>query len=96
MKRVRLVKRADGYYVQFAVQADRQIAHEPTGIQVGIDVGLKAYYTDSTGVSVQNPRHLPKSERRQTPAPARLAQAETLQESEEGHPTVGKKTSQSE
>ena len=56
IKRVRLVKRADGYYVQFAVQADRQIAHEPTGKQVGIDVGLKAFYTDSDGATVANPR----------------------------------------
>src|SRR5215831_13115159 len=47
IKRVRLLRRADGYYVQFAVQADRQITHEPTGKQTGIDVGLKAFYTDS-------------------------------------------------
>jgi putative transposase len=39
IKRVRLLKRADGYDVQFAVQAERKIAHEPTGKQVGIDWG---------------------------------------------------------
>src|SRR5262249_52913148 len=33
IKRVRLVKRADGYYVQFAVQAERKIEHQPTGKQ---------------------------------------------------------------
>jgi transposase len=43
IKRVRLVKRAVGYYCQFAVQAARQIDHQPTGKQVGIDVGLKAF-----------------------------------------------------
>jgi putative transposase len=63
IKRVRLLKRADGYYVQFAVQADRQIAHEPTGHQVGIDMGLKSFYIDSEGVAVPNPRFLRKSER---------------------------------
>src|SRR5690348_8624417 len=47
IKRVRLVKRADGYYVQFAVQANRQIDHQPTDKAIGIDVGLKAFYTDS-------------------------------------------------
>jgi hypothetical protein len=47
IKRVRLVKRADGYYVQFAVKADRQIIHKPTGKQIGIDVGLKFFSTDS-------------------------------------------------
>src|SRR5689334_6445317 len=46
IKRVRLVKRADGYYVQFAVKVDRQKNHQPTGKQVGIDVGLKSFYTD--------------------------------------------------
>lgn len=56
IKRVRLVRRADGYYGQFAVQAERKITHEPPGKQVGIDVGLKAFYTDSDGNTVENPR----------------------------------------
>ncbi|HEY7350067.1 MAG TPA: transposase [Ktedonobacterales bacterium] len=62
IKRVRLLRRADGYYVQFAVGAARQITHEPTGKQVGIDVGLKAFYTDSDGQQVANPRYLRKAE----------------------------------
>ncbi|HEY6407163.1 MAG TPA: transposase, partial [Ktedonobacteraceae bacterium] len=57
MKRVRLVHRADGYYVQFGVQAERVIEHTPAGKQVGIDVGLKAFYTDSEGNTIENPRH---------------------------------------
>src|ERR1700694_1026309 len=52
IKRVRLVRRADGDYVQFSVKAERVIAHLPTGKEVGIDVGLKAYYTDSDGNTV--------------------------------------------
>jgi putative transposase len=62
IKRVRLLKRADGFYVQFAVQVDRQITHAPTDKQVGIDVGLKAFYTDSEGQQVENPRYLRKAE----------------------------------
>jgi putative transposase len=62
IKRVRLVKRADGYYVQFAVQAERSLSHQPTGKQVGIDVGLKSFYTDSDGTTVENPRYLRKAE----------------------------------
>jgi putative transposase len=62
IKRVRLVKRADGYYVQFAVKTNRTLPHEPTGKQVGIDVGLKAFYTDSDGKTVDNPRSLRKAE----------------------------------
>ena len=64
IKRVRLVKRADGYYVQFAVQANRQIAHVSTGIQRGIDMGLKVFYMDSQGQAVANPRYLRKAEQK--------------------------------
>ena len=64
IKRVRLIKRADGYYVQFAVQAERTVEHIPTGTQVGIDVGLKEFLTDTEGHTVANPRHLRKAEKR--------------------------------
>ena len=50
--------------MQFAVQAERKIDHQPTGKQVGIDVGLKAFYTDSDGATVANPRYLRKAEKR--------------------------------
>ena len=63
IKRVRLLKRADGYYCQFAVQAHRLIEHTPTGKHVGIDVGLKAFLTDSEGHTVENPRYLRKAEK---------------------------------
>src|SRR5262245_45127657 len=42
IKRVRLIRRADGYYVQFCIDAERQVAHVPTGRQVGIDLALRA------------------------------------------------------
>jgi putative transposase len=64
IKRVRIVRRADGYYVQFGIAVERHIQHEATGKQVGIDVGLKAYYTDSDGNTVENPRYLRKAEKR--------------------------------
>ncbi|GLV54464.1 transposase [Dictyobacter sp. S3.2.2.5] len=64
IKRVRLIRRADGYHAQFAVQAHRVIEHEMTGATVGIDVGLKAYYTDSNSNTVKNPRHYRKAEKR--------------------------------
>jgi putative transposase len=64
IKRVRLVSRADGYYCQFAVQADRRIEHAPTNTVVGIDVGLTTYYTDSLGATVANPRYFRKAEKR--------------------------------
>jgi putative transposase len=64
IKRVRLVRRADGYYVQFCVKAERKIEHVPTGKRLGIDVGLKAYLTDSEGETVENPRHYRKAEKK--------------------------------
>ena len=49
IKRVRLVKRADGYYVQFCVDVDVQIESNPSGNAIGLDVGLEHFYTDSNG-----------------------------------------------
>ena len=63
IKRVRLVKRADGMYVQFCVQVDRTEQIEPSGTAVGLDVGLKEFYTDSNGEMVENPRFLRKGEK---------------------------------
>jgi putative transposase len=63
IKRVRLVKRADGVYVQFCVDVNRTENIEPTGNTVGLDVGLKEYYTDSDGVMIENPKFLRKGEK---------------------------------
>ncbi|OYD97291.1 transposase [Nostoc sp. 'Peltigera membranacea cyanobiont' 213] len=63
IKRVRLVKRADGVYVQFCIDIDRFENIEPTGNTVGLDVGLKEYYTDSDGVMFENPKFLRTGER---------------------------------
>jgi putative transposase len=62
IKRVRLVKRASGVYVQFCIDVHRKENTEPTGKTIGLDVGLKEYYTDSNGVKVENPRFLRKGE----------------------------------
>ncbi len=62
IKRVRLVKRADGVYVQLCIDVDRKENTETTGNTIGFDVGLKEYYTDSNGVKVENPRFLRKGE----------------------------------
>jgi putative transposase len=62
IKRVRIVKRADGYYCQIAANVDRTEPLEPTGSMVGLDVGLEAFYTDSNGNKEVNPRLLRKGE----------------------------------
>jgi putative transposase len=65
IKRVRLLRRADGYYAQFVLQVQRRpVAHEHTGRAVGIDVGIAAYATDSDGNTVPNPKFIYQVEAR--------------------------------
>lgn len=64
IKRVRLVKRADGYYCQFAISAERNIDLSPTHQTIGLDVGLESFYTDSLGNKVENPRFYRTGERK--------------------------------
>jgi putative transposase len=63
IKRVRVVRRADGYYAQFCINVERAEEFIPTGKAIGIDVGLNHFYTDSDGETVPNPRYLRKSEK---------------------------------
>ena len=62
IKRVRLVKRADGYYVQFCISVERTEILPATGNTIGLDVGLKSFYTDSNGIEVENPRFFASGE----------------------------------
>ena len=71
IKRVRLVKRADGYYAQICVSVDRTEQIPVTGKTIGLDVGLKEFYTDSNGETASNPSFLRKGE-------ARLKRAQRL------------------
>ncbi|AFY54095.1 transposase, IS605 OrfB family, central region [Rivularia sp. PCC 7116] len=64
IKRVRLVRRADGYYVQFCIKLDISEPLEPSHTNVGLDVGLKEFYTDSKGGVETNPRFYRKGEKR--------------------------------
>ncbi len=57
------IKRADGVYVQFCVDVDRKENTEPSGSTIGLDVGLKEYYTDSNGITVENPKFLRKGKK---------------------------------
>jgi putative transposase len=63
IKRVRVIRRADGYYAQFCINIERYEELTPTGKAIGLDVGLSHFYTDSTGATVPNPRYLRKSEK---------------------------------
>ena len=63
IKRVRLVKRADGYYVQFCIAVDVQVETQPTGKAVGLDVGLTYFYANSNGYTEPIPQFYRKAER---------------------------------
>lgn len=64
IKRVRIVRRADGYYVQFLVKTDNKIDCQPSGKTIGLDMGIKEFYTDSNGYSEPNPKFYRTSEKR--------------------------------
>ncbi len=63
IKRVRLVRRADGYYAQFAIDIDVRIESQPTNQVVGIDLGLKYFIADNKGNVEPSPQFYRKSEK---------------------------------
>ena len=65
-KRCRIIKRADGYYVQFVLKLDPRdtVTQLPITKQcLGIDVGLKEFYADSNGYLEPIPQFYRKSEK---------------------------------
>jgi putative transposase len=64
IKRVRVIRRHDGYYAQFLIDHKREENKELSNKLTGLDVGLNHFYTDSTGIQVENPCFLRKDERR--------------------------------
>lgn len=64
IKRIRVVRRHDGYYAQFLIDQTRTEEKFLTGKQLGLDVGLTHFYTDSEGNKLENPRFLRKDERK--------------------------------
>jgi len=63
IKRIRLVRRADGYYAQFAIDVQIKVETQPTGLVVGIDLGLKYFIADSKGNVEPSPQFYRKSEK---------------------------------
>ncbi|MGL4883955.1 MAG: RNA-guided endonuclease InsQ/TnpB family protein, partial [Waterburya sp.] len=63
IKRVRIVKRADGYYCQFLIEAVTLEKLEPSYSEIGLDVGLNYFYTDDKGKQIENPRFYRRGEK---------------------------------
>ena len=76
IKRVRVIRRHDGYYAQFLIDHTRMEEKELTGKQIGLDVGLNYFYTDSLGFQVDNPRFLRKDERKLKKMQRRLSRTQ--------------------
>ncbi|MDJ0742097.1 MAG: transposase [Xenococcaceae cyanobacterium MO_167.B27] len=76
IKRVRVVRRHDGYYAQFLIAHKREENKELTGRQIGIDVGLAHFYTDSFGNKVDNPRFFRKDAKKIRKLQRRLSKTE--------------------
>ncbi len=66
IKRVRIVRRADGYYVQFSIAIDPRVTVpklEPSQTAVGLDLGIQYFLAQSNGETEPNPQFYPSSER---------------------------------
>jgi putative transposase len=64
INRVRLVRRADGYYAQFCIDVVVTEEVEPSGVARGLDLGLKFTYSDQFGYTEPNPRFYRQAEKR--------------------------------
>ncbi len=63
IKRVRLVRRADGYYCQLCIDVEVSDIQPLTGNEIGLDVGIESFYTDSNGHQEFNPKFLRQVEK---------------------------------
>lgn len=67
IKRVRLVRRADGYYAQFCINVDVRVEVridvEPSQHAIGLDLGLKYFIANSNGNTEPCPQFYRKAER---------------------------------
>ncbi len=73
INRVRIVRRADGYYAQFCFDAERKEVGTYTGKVVGLDLGLKYFTKDQNGNAVIYPEYLRQSEKRLKKAQRKLS-----------------------
>lgn len=63
IKRVQIVRRADGYYAHFILDVTKTEHMPVTGSVVGLDMGLTHLWTDSNGQKKENPRKLKAAEK---------------------------------
>lgn len=94
---MRVGRRAEGYYVQFCVQAERHVEHQPTDKQLGIDVGVASFTTDSEGgIHPQSSVSTPSRKAVEALASAGVAERERGQEPRESQKAVSQRLSTGE
>ena len=63
IQRVRIVRRADGYFAHFVLNVDRTEQLPVTGSCIGLDLGLTHLWTDSNGEKPERPSSPPVQSR---------------------------------
>ncbi len=58
-----VIRRADGYYAQFAIDVQVRVEPKLTGKMVGLDLGLKFFIADNEGNTEPCPQFYRKSEK---------------------------------
>ena len=56
------MRRANGYYCQFCLDVESSNIQPSTGQEIGLDVGLESFYTDSNSHHEPNPKFLRTAE----------------------------------
>ncbi len=72
-KTVIIAKEADGWYACFSCAEVPMAQLPPTGVETGIDVGLKVFLITAGGEVVENPRHYRQAEKRLAKAQRRVS-----------------------
>jgi len=62
MKTCTIKRETHHWYVIFTCEVEQEMVYHPRDVAVGIDLGLLHFATLSTGETIENPRHLRKSE----------------------------------
>jgi len=70
---VRMIRRADGWYVQLVCEVAKPEPLPPTGASVGIDLGIESFATLSTGEQIDNPRVVEKAAKKLAWAQRKMA-----------------------
>lgn len=73
VKQLRITRRTNGWYVLLVCELTKPEPLPKTGLDIGVDVGIKSFATLSTGEVIENPRHLANASDKLTKLQRRLS-----------------------